>query len=171
MKTKILIVLAVVVLLVCSMFTLKVFFGKIITDKTGMVRVPEDDIIFCRYSFGGGMEGECGALEINVSENGGAVVTYKYSCITTGEKISERVEVPFEALSEIRAICKKYSIFSWGELKDSDVTLLDGSVTSVTVSTENISYTYNSNQEIPESAYGITTELYKVMNDYIKGVD
>lgn len=171
MKTKILILLAVVILLAFSMFTLKGFFGKIITDKTGMVRSPEDDIILCRYSSGGGMEGEYEILEICESENGGAVVTYECSRITTNEEYSESVEVPFEALSKIRAICLKYKIFSWGELKDSEVILLDGAVTSVTVSTGEKSYTYNSIQEIPEHAYGITTELYNVMKEYIKGVD
>lgn len=171
MKTKILIVLAVVVLLVCSMFTLKVFFGKIITDKTGMVRTPEDNIILCRYSASGDMDGECEILEIRESENGGAVIFYEYSRITSDEEYSESVEVPFEALSKIRAICLKYKIFSWGELKDSEVILLDGAVTSVTVSTGEKSYTYNSIQEIPEHAYGITTELYNVMKEYIKGVD
>lgn len=153
------------------MFTLKGFFGRTITDKTGMVRTPEDDIILCRYSSGGGMDGEYETLEICESENGGAVVTYECSRITTGEDYSESVEVPYEALSKIRAICKKYSIFSWGKLKDSEAILLDGPVTSVTVSAGDMSYTYNSNQEIPEYAYGITTELYNVMYNYLKGVD
>lgn len=153
------------------MFTLKGFFGRTITDKTGMVRTPEDDIILCRYSSGGGMDGEYETLEICESENGGAVVTYECSRITTGEDYSESVEVPYEALSKIRAICKKHSIFSWGKLKDSEAILLDGPVTSVTVSAEDMSYTYNSNQEIPEYAYGITTELYNVMYNYLKGVD
>lgn len=153
------------------MFNFKGFFDNIITDKTGMVHYPEDDIILCRYSSGGGMEGEYKALEICKSENGCAVVTYEYSRITTDEEYSESAEVPFEALSEIRAICKKYEIFSWGELKDSEIILLDAPVTTVTVSTGDISYSYNSNQEIPEKAYGITSELYNVMNNYLKGVD
>ena len=153
------------------MFTLKGFFGRTITDKTGMVRTPEDDIILCRYSSGGGMDGEYETLEICESENGGAVVTYECSRITTGEDYSKSVEVPYEALSKIRAICKKHSIFSWGKLEDSEAILLDGPVTSVTVSAEDMSYTYNSNQEIPEYAYGITTELYNVMYNYLKGVD
>ena len=153
------------------MFGFKGIFSNVIVDKTGMVRTPEDDIILCRYSSGGGMDGSWETLEIRKSENGGAVVTYEYSCITTDEEYSESAEVSFEALSEIRAICKKHEIFSWGELKDSDDFLLDGPVTSVTVSTGDISYSYNSNQEIPESAYGITMELYNVMNNYLKGVD
>ena len=153
------------------MFGFKGLFGNIIVDKTGMVRTPEDDIILCRYSSGGGMEGSWETLEIRESENGTAVVTYEYSCITSDVEISESAEVSFEALSEIRAICKKHNIFSWGELKDSDVFLLDAPVTTITVSTGDISYSYNSNQEIPEKAYGITSELYNVMYNYLKGVD
>lgn len=153
------------------MFTLKGFFGKIITDKTGMVRFLEDDIVLCRYSISGGIEGEYEALEITEAENGGAVVTYEYSRITSGEEYTERVKVPFEALSRIRAVCKKYGIFSWGEIKDSEVFLLDAPVTIVYVSTGDVSFSYNSNQEVPEYACGITTELYNVMKEYIKGVD
>ena len=171
MKLRISVILGVILLVVFSLFNFKGLFGNIIVDKTGMVRFPEDDIILCRYSSGGGMEGESEILEIRESENGCAFVTYEYSCITTGEEYSKSAEVTYEALSEIRAICKKYKIFSWGELKDSEIIFLDGPVTSVTVSTGDTTYTYNSNQEIPENALGITSELYNVMNNYLKGVD
>lgn len=171
MKIKILIILAVVILLVLSVFVLKGIFGNIIVDKTGMVKVPEDNITICRYSSGGGMDGSWETLEIRESEKGGAVVTYEYSCMTSDEQFSESAEVPFNALKEIRVICKKHSIFSWGELKESDAFLLDAPVTTVYVSTGDTSYSYNSNQELPESAYGITTELYNVMKNYLKGVD
>ena len=136
-----------------------------------MVRTPEDDIILCRYSNGGGMDGVYESIEIRESENGGAVITYEYMCHTADKDYTESAVVPYEVLSKIRAICKKHSIFSWGKLKDSEAILLDGPVTSVTVSTGDLSYTYNSNQEIPEYAYGITTELYNVMMNYLKGVD
>ena len=171
MKTKIIIILVVVILIALSVLAVKKHIDSSVVDKYGMVKTPEDDIILCRYSSGGGMDGEYETLEICESENGGAVVTYECSRITTGKDYSESVEVPYEALSKIRAICKKHSIFSWGKLKDSEAILLDGPVTSVTVSAGDMSYTYNSNQEIPEYACGITTELYNVMYNYLKGVD
>ncbi len=171
MKTKILIIIEVVILLVISVFILKGIFANTVVDKTGMVRSPEDEIVLCRYSSGGGMDGLWESLEIRESKNAVAIIFYEYSSMTSDKNFSQRVEVSVDVLNEIRSICKKYSIFSWGELKDSDELLLDAPVTTVYVSTGDISYSYNSNQEIPKYAYGITTELYDVMHNYLKGVD
>lgn len=142
-----------------------------VVDKYGMVKTPEEDIILCRYSCGGGMDGSSETLEISVSENGSAVVSYEYTSLISDKVKKESVAVSFDAIKEIRAICKKHRIFSWGELKDSEILLLDAPVTSVYVSTGQESYSYNSNNKIPEYAYGITNELYNAMKKHLKGVD
>ena len=117
------------------------------------------------------MEGSSVILEISVAENGCAVVTYEYTSLTSDKVKKESAEVSFDAIKEIRDICKKHRIFSWGELKDSEILLLDAPVTSIYVSTGQESYSYNSNNEIPEYAYGITNELYNAMKKHLKGVD
>ena len=171
MKTKTVIILIVVILMILSLFAIKKYIDNSLVDKNGMVRTPEEEIVLCRYSCGGGMDGSSETLEIRMTESGKAVVTYDYSSVTSDKEISETAEVSADAIKEIRDICKKYSIFSWGELRQTEEMLLDAPITSVYVSTGEAEYSYNSNDIIPEYGMGITTELYNSMIKHIKGVD
>jgi len=171
MKTKIIIILVVVILIALSVLAVKKHIDNSVVDKYGMVKTLEDDIILCRYSSGGGMDGSSESLEIRQSENGGTVITYDYTSITSDKDISKSVEAPFTPLKEIRDICKKYRVFSWGKLKKSEEFILDAPVSSIYISTGEVEYSFSDTDEIPENAWGITTEIYNVMKSYIKGVD
>ena len=171
MKTKTVIILIVVILMIFSLSAIKKYIDNSLVDKNGMVRTPEEEIVLCRYSCGGGMDGSSETLEIRMTESGKSVVTYDYSSVTSDKEISETAEVSADAIKEIRDICKKYSIFSWGELRQTEEMLLDAPITSVYVSTGEAEYSYSSNDIIPEYGMGITTELYNSMIKHIKGVD
>ena len=171
MKAKIVMIPIVIILIILSVFAIKKYIDNSLVDKYGMVRTPEEDIILCRYSCGGGMDGSSETLEIRMSESGKAIVTYDYSSLSSDKEISESAEVSFEAMKEIRDICKKYRIFSWGELRQTEEMLLDAPITSVYVTTGEDEYSYSSNDIIPEYGMGITTELYNSMIKHIKGVD
>ena len=171
MKTKTVIILIVVILMIFSLSAIKKYVDNSVRDKYGMVRTPEEEIVLCRYSSGGGMDGSSETLEIRITESGNAVVTYDYSSVTSDKEISETAEVSADAIKEIRDICKKYRIFSWGELRQTEEILLDAPITSVYVSTGEAEYSYSSNNIIPEYGMGITTELYNSMIKHIKGVD
>ena len=171
MKTKTVIILIVVILMIFSLSAIKKYVDNSVRDKYGMVRTPEEEIVLCRYSCGGGMDGSSETLEIRMTESGKAVVTYDYSSVTSDKEVSEAAEVSADAIKEIRDICKKYSIFSWGELRQTEEMLLDAPITSVYVTTGEAEYSYSSNDIIPEYGMGITTELYNSMIKHIKGVD
>lgn len=171
MKTKTVIILIVVILMILSVFAIKKYIDNSLVDKYGMVRTPEDDRILCRYFCGGGMDGSSETLEIRMTESGKAIVTYDYSSLTSDKEISEIAEVSADAITEIREICKKYRIFSWGELRQTEEMLLDAPITSVYVATGEEEYSYSSNDIIPEYGMGITTELYNSMKKHLEGVD
>ena len=153
MKTKTVIILIVVILMIFSLSAIKKYVDNSVRDKYGMVRTPEEEIVLCRYSSGGGMDGSSETLEIRMTESGNAVVTYDYSSVTSDKEISETAEVSADAIKEIRDICKKYRIFSWGELRQTEEMLLDAPITSVYVTTGEAEYSYSSNDIIPE--YGM----------------
>ena len=171
MKAKIVMIPIVIILIILSLFALKRYMDNSVLDKNGMVRTPEEDIILCRYSCGGGMDGSSETLEIRMTESGKAIVTYDYSSLTSDKEVSESAEVSADAINEIRDICKKYRIFSWGELRQTEEMLLDAPVTSVYVTTGEDEYSYSSNDIIPEYGMGITNELYNSMIKHLKGVD
>lgn len=171
MKTKIIIILVVVILIALSVLAVKKHIDNSVVDKYGMVKTPEDDIILCRYSSGGGMDGSSESLEIRKSENGGTVITYDFTSLTSDKEISKSVEAPFTPLKEIRDICKKYRVFSWGKLKKSEEFILDAPVSSIYISTGEAEYSFSNMDEIPENARGITTEIYNIMESYTEGVD
>ncbi len=171
MKIKIVIILIVVILMILSVFAIKKYIDNSLVDKYGMVKTPEEDIVLCRYSCGGGMDGSSETLEIRMTESGKAIVAYDYSSLTSDKEVSESAEVSADAITEIRDICKRYRIFSWGELRETEEMLLDAPTTSVYVTTGEDEYSYSSNNIIPEYAAGITTELYNSMKKHLEGVD
>ena len=83
MKTKTVIILIVVILMIFSLSAIKKYVDNSVRDKYGMVRTPEEEIVLCRYSCGGGMDGSSETLEIRMTESGNAVVTYDYSSVTS----------------------------------------------------------------------------------------
>ena len=157
--------------MILSVFAIKKYIDNSLVDKNGLVRTPEEDIILCRYSCGGGMDGSSETLEIRMTESGKAIVTYDYSSLTSDKEVSETAEVSADAITEIRDICKKYRIFSWGELRQKEEMLLDAPITSVYVTTGEDEYSYSSNDIIPEYGMGITNELYNSMIKHLEGVD
>lgn len=171
MKTKTVIILIVVILMILSVFAIKKYIDNSLVDKYGMIKTTEDDIVLCRYFCGGGMDGSSETLEIRMTESGKAIVTYDYSSLTSDKEVSESAEVAADAITEIREICKKYRIFSWGELRKTEEMLLDAPITSVYVTTGEDEYSYSSNDIIPEYGMGITTELYNSMKKHLEGVD
>ena len=171
MKIKIVVILIVVILMILSVFAIKKYIDNSLVDKYGMVRTSEEEIVLCRYSCGGGMDGSSETLEIRMTESGKVIVTYDYSSLISENEISESAEVSGDAITEIRDICKKYRIFSWGELRQTEEMLLDAPVTSVYVTTGEDEYSYSSNDIIPEYGMGITNELYNSMIKHLKGVD
>lgn len=171
MKAKIVMIPIVIILIFLSLFALKRYIDNSLVDKYGMVKTPEEDIILCRYSCGGGMDGSSETLEIRMTESGKAIVTYDYSSLTSDKEVSETAEVSADAITEIRDICKKYRIFSWGELREKEEMLLDAPITSVYVTTGEDEYSYSSNDIIPEYGMGITNELYNSMIKHLEGVD
>lgn len=171
MKTKTVIILIVVILMILSVFAIKKYIDNSLVDKYGMIKTTEDDIVLCRYSCGGGMDGSSETLEIRMTESGKAIVKYDYSSLTSDKEVSESAEVSADAITEIREICKKYRIFSWGELRQTEEMLLDAPVTSVYVTTGEDEYSYSSNDIIPEYGMGITNELYNSMKKHLEGVD
>ena len=171
MKAKIVMIPIVIILIFLSLFALKRYIDNSLVDKYGMVKTPEEDIILCRYSCGGGMDGSSETLEIRMTESGKAIVTYDYSSLTSDKEVSESAEVSADAITEIRDICKRYRIFSWGELRETEEMLLDAPVTSVYVTTGEDEYSYSSNDIIPEYGMGITNELYNSMIKHLEGVD
>ena len=106
MKIKTIIILVVVILTALSVLAVKKYMDRSVVDKYGMVKTPEEDIILCRYSSGGGMDGSRETLEICKAENGSTIITYDYTSLTSDKEILKSVETPFTPLKEIRDICK-----------------------------------------------------------------
>ena len=138
-----------------------------VPDKTGMVRDMSDTVIACSYSEGGGMEGGSFRMEISIRDDGNVWFEY-YNCPYNGadeEEFSHKV--PFEAIEEIRALCKKSGVLSWGKLPQSELLLLDAPTTSVSFTFgDNEFYSVSSGSELPEKGSGLFTEIFNTLEKY-----
>lgn len=139
---------------------------KHILDGPGMERQAHDYINSCSYSYGGGMEGESEQIELTLLSDGSFSYSYYYCPTNGGEET--KVEKTFPdtepVMDEIREICKRTGVLTWGELPDSELVLLDAPTTAISFRFfDNCFYSVNSNDEIPEKGNGIFNEIYNYL--------
>ena len=165
------IIAAVVIIVLIGIITAvavitKKSMKKHILDGPGMERQPHDYIDSCSYSYGGGMEGESEHIELKRLADGSVSYSYYY-CPTNGgeETIVEKTFSESQpVMDEIREICKRTGVLTWGELPDSELMLLDAPTVSVSFRFfENCFYSVNSNDEIPDDGIGIFNEIYNYL--------
>ena len=167
-----LIIAAVVILVIIGIITAVAVITKNsmknhhILDGPGMERQPHDYINSCSYSYGGGMEGESEHIELTMLSDGS--YTYIYSSCPYAGGEETRIEKTFSdtepVMNEIREICKRTGVLTWGELPDSELMLLDAPTTAISFRFfDNCFYSVNSNDEIPEDGYGIFNEIYNYL--------
>ena len=67
---------------------------------------------------------------------------------------------------EIRNICQRTGVLTWGELDDSELILLDAPTDSISFTYfDTEQYAVNSGKELPESGAGLFGEIYKLCSD------
>lgn len=166
------IIAAVIILVIAGIITAAAVYMKkhkndhIILDGPGMVRQPHDFIDYCSYSYGGGMEGESEHIELTRHSDGSYKYSYSYCPYNGGEEtVIEKTFSDYEpVMDEIREICKRTGVLTWGELPDSELMLLDAPTTAVSFRFfDDCFYSVNSNDEIPEDSYGIFNEIYNYL--------
>ena len=137
-----------------------------VLDGPGMERQPHDYISYCGYSYGGGMEGESEHIELVGNTDGSCTYIYTYCPYVGGEetKIEKTFADTESVMNEIREICKRTGVLTWGKLPDSELIILDAPTTTVTFRFfEDCFYSVNSNYEIPEKGNGIFNEIYNYL--------
>lgn len=144
-----------------------------VTDKGGMENNMANFVDECVYSIHGGMEGESLYIRLSTDENGSAVIESSRIPYNGAPEETKTLSVPFEAVEKIRAVCSECGVMGWGKLKYSEIIALDAPTVSLTFSVkeENISVTFNSNQELPEGCNGIFNEVHNILMSYLQGDD
>ena len=168
------IIAAVIILVIAGIITAAAVYMKkhkndYILDGPGMVRQPHDYIDYCSYSYGGGMEGKSEHIELTRRSDGSYTYSYSYCPYNGGEEtVIEKTFSDYEpVMDEIREICKRTGVLTWGELPKSDLELLDAPVTSISFTTfgdaANGHYSVSSNDVLPESGNGLFTDIYSYL--------
>ena len=173
MKILLIVVLSVMTVAALALGSIYYISQKTITDKGGMVNNMANVVDECRYSLGGGMDGESLYIRLSADENGYAVIESSRVPFNGAPEETKTLSVPFEAVEKIRAVCSEYGVMSWKKLKYSEIIAIDAPTVSLTFSVkkENISVTINSNQELPEGCDGIFNEVYGILISYLQGDD
>lgn len=173
MKILLIVVLSVVAVAALTLGIICYISHKTVTDKGGMVNNMANAVDECRYSLGGGMEGESLYIRLSADENGSAVIESSSIPFNGAPEEAKTLSVPFEAVEKIRAVCTEYGVMSWEKLEYSEIIATDAPTISLTFSVkeENLSVTINSNQELPEGCNGIFNEVYDILMSYLQGDD
>lgn len=138
-----------------------------VPDKGGMEQDLSDTVISCSYSEGGGMDGGSLYMQISIKDNGEVWFEYSNRPYNGAEEEEISRKLPFEALEEIRAICKKIGVLTWGELPEGELMILDAPTTSISfVYGDNEFYSVNSNKELPQKGRGLFSEICETLEKY-----
>ncbi len=138
-----------------------------VPDKGGMERDLSDTVISCSYSKGGGMDGGSMGISIRVNDKNEVWFDYYNTPYNGAEEETASYQVSQDAIEEIRTVCKKYEVLSWGELPYSEIQLLDAPTTTISfVYGDNEYYSVNSNHECPKKGRGFFNDICNVLNQY-----
>ncbi len=139
-------------------------------DKNGMVFSLTDTITSCRYESGGGMNGELTQAQIFLKDNGEVWLKYhyRYPVGTDKEDVTTEYQIDSKAIDDIRDVCKKYGVLGWGNLKRSDVVVLDGATDEIALNySDKEYYSFNTGLELPEGGEKIFDEITEIIKQYL----
>ena len=75
-------------------------------------------------------------------------------------------------IDDIRDVCKKYGVLGWGNLKRSDIVVLDGATDEIALTfSEKEYYSFNTGLELPDGGEKIFDEILQTINKYMQGDD
>lgn len=145
-----------------------------VPDKNGMVYSLTDTINSCRYESGGSMNGELTEARIFIKDNDKVWLEYhyRYPIGTDKEDINLEYQIDSKAIDDIRDVCKKYGVLGWGNLKRSDIVVLDGATDEIALTfSEKEYYSFNTGLELPDGGEKIFDEILQTINKYMQGDD
>ncbi len=165
-RVKLILVIAIICWVLLTIFILFLFWlsRSEVKDKYGMVN-ESGKIIAFEYSSFGGMDGSSTVKRIEKVNSQKAKITYRYE--TVSGKVKEKTKkVPVKALQEIDDIFVECDVANWGELKRSDLELLDAPTTRIVFITENESYAIYDYHETPKQGEGIFSNTITILEKY-----
>ena len=163
-KSKIILIL-IVIGVIAGVVTMCFFFKfnkeKFILDGPGMVYDATQDIFYCSYYNGAGIENTHISYELNVDENQVVTITYEKN----DEEPKTRT-VSYDAIAEIRTIYRETGALEWTDLPVEDIIVEDAPMKSVTVRFRDEILRIDNNHILPAEGDGFIINIYNVLKTY-----
>ncbi|MBO5934579.1 MAG: hypothetical protein J6Q94_03725 [Clostridia bacterium] len=163
-KYKIILILSVIVVItgvVAMCFFFKFNKDIFMLDGPGMEYDMTQEIFYCSYYNGGGMENTHISYELNVDENQVVTITYEKH---DEEPITRTVS--YDAIDEIRAIYRVTGALDWFDLPVEDIIVEDAPIKSVTVRFRDEILRIDNNHVLPKAGEGFMLKIYNVLKTY-----
>lgn len=171
------VIIVIAFVVVVASITAGVWYCKTkqyVPDKNGMLYSLTDTVYSCYYESGGSMNGELTEARIFIKDNNEVWLEYHYRhpVGTDKEDINLEYRIDAKAIEDIREVCKKHGVLSWGKLKRSDVLVLDGATDKIALNySDKEYYSVNSGLELPEGGEKIFDEIFETIKQYMQGDD
>ena len=153
----------IALLIICAvlLILMKVFIKPL--DKDGMINYREHELIGVMYSSSGSSTGGYESITLMPDENGELWFDYESMEANGAEIITHHTKVGQNALDEFKTLCRQKELLIMGELKYSELTLLDAPTTTITFVLEKDLVVISSSHELPEHAYGLFSDVYRAL--------
>lgn len=163
-KYKIILILSVIVVItgvVIMCFFFKFNKDIFMLDGPGMEYDMTQEIFYCSYYNGGGMENTHISYELKVDENQVVTITYEKNDEESGTRT-----VSYDAIDEIRAIYRVTGALDWFDLPVEDIIVEDAPIKSVTVRFRDEILRIDNNHILPKAGEGFMLKIYNVLKTY-----
>ena len=151
--------IAIIVVVLIIIIALILFFVARLRNEKEDIPVTEYDFTSVYYSHGGSELGE--SYSIYLRDN---VVTVS-ECKGNGyETVTEKYNLNSDTYEEIKALLISNDVYNWKDLENSEIMVLDGPVTSFSVSFDDFTFiNVNSNKELPEGGWTCINKIKELM--------
>lgn len=163
-KYKIILILSVIVVItgvVIMCFFFKFNKDIFMLDGPGMEYDMTQEIFYCSYYNGGGMENTHISYELNVDENQVVTITYEKNDEESGTRT-----VSYDAIDEIRTIYRDTGALNWTDLPVEDLIVTDSPTQSVTVRFRDEIMRIDNTHVLPKAGEGFMLKIYNVLKTY-----
>ena len=163
-KYKIILILSVIVVItgvVIMCFFFKFNKDIFMLDGPDMEYDMTQEIFYCSYYNGGGMENTHISYELKADENQVVTITYEKH---DEEPITRTVS--YDAIDKIRAIYRVTGAMDWFDLPVDEVTVEDAPIQSVTVKFRDEIMRIDNTHVIPKAGEGFMLKIYNVLKTY-----
>ena len=135
----------------------------------GSLKYKNSDLVYCRYSRGGGMLGGYTNVTLKKEKNGNTVLTVETKQYHYTREVTTTYDVSPDAFDELKKLIFEYDMYGASKAKMSPFQVLDGDTTSISFDFDKGDFRVSDTQALSKKQAEGMREIYRYLVSLKKG--